>query len=207
MMANFESPGQVSASMQGKPGYSPGDDKLAQVEDGVQKEQGQIMGRLGQVWQRTQERLGMGDNRQPAPSLGEELRHGQQEMLDIGRSLADVAQDLQMLLQQEMMLARVEMQQQLRRSKRAVGWGTVALVFMSLKLGFLAVAGMFALALVLPFWLSALIVAGALFAVEAIAWLVVYRQIRQLNLVPQQTMESVKEDIRWISSQLKSNGQ
>jgi hypothetical protein len=107
-----------------------------QQTDGA--EQGQVTGRLSRVMDEVQaslglivyevrERLGMNDDHQP--TLAEELRRGRQEMLDVGRDLSDISKDLQVLVQQEMQLAKAEMGQQLQLSSRALVWGVTAGVF------------------------------------------------------------------------------
>jgi hypothetical protein len=172
-------------------------------QQGAKEGQEQTPRRLRQVLNGVRTGLGRHDGR--SPTLSEELRGGQQEMLGIGRELADIARDLQVIIQHEAQLARAEVGHQLRLSSRALVWGGIALVFVFLKLGLLSLAGMFALALVLPFWVSALIMAGSLFILEIGAGFIAYRLFRRVRLTPQRAIESVKEDVTWISSQLKSN--
>jgi hypothetical protein len=87
--------------------------------------QGQATGKLGRVVDdvragfglvvyEVRERLGLNDG--PQPTLAEDLRRGQQEMLGVGRDVAEIAQDLRVLAQQEVQLAKVEMGEQLRLS-------------------------------------------------------------------------------------------
>jgi uncharacterized membrane protein YqjE len=161
------------------------------------------------VWERGKatdrlKRLGLNDNQQP--TLAEELRRGQQEMLNIGRDVAEIVKDLGVLAQQEMQLAKAEMGEQLRLSSRALVWGVIAATFGFLKLAFLSLAVMFALALVLPLWAAALATTGLLAILALGAGFIAYRQFRQVRLIPQRTMESVKEDVKWARSQWNSNG-
>jgi hypothetical protein len=170
----------------------------------ARESQRQMVGRLSQTMHRPEGDGGRRNGREP--TIGEELRQGRQEILTIGHDLADLGQDLQKLVQQEMLLARDEMKHQMGLSTRALAWGVIGLIFMSLKLAVLSLAGIFALALFMPVWAAALIVAGVLFIVEIVAGLMAYRRFRQIHLVPQRTIESVKEDLKWISNHLKSNG-
>jgi hypothetical protein len=65
---------------------------------------------------------------------------------------------------------------------------------------------MFALALVLPLWVAALATA-ALFAILAMSTgFIAYGQFRKVRLIPQRTLESVREDVKWVGSQLRLNG-
>jgi uncharacterized membrane protein YqjE len=159
---------------------------------------------FGLVVYEARERLGMNDSRQP--TLAEELRRGQQEVRGISRDVAEIAKDLRVLAQQEMQLAKAEMGEQLRLFSRALVWGMIAATFGFLMLPFLSLAAMFALALVLPLWAAALATVGLLAILALGAGLIAYRQFRQVRLIPQRTMESVKEDVKWARSQWNSNG-
>lgn len=64
--------------------------------------------------------------------------------------------------------------------------------------GVLVAACVLLLALVLPAWAAALIVAGALFVAAGIAVLVARRQIKQGKPMPSPALESAKEDVQVI---------
>lgn len=136
-------------------------------------------------------------------TLAEELRRGQSEARDIGHEIADIASDLQKLIQQEIQLAKTEMSQQARLSASAAAWGVIAGVMGFILLAFACVTVMFALALVLPLWLSALITTGLLTLVAAVAGMLAYQKFKKISFTPERTMESVKEDVEWARSQLK----
>ncbi len=187
-----------------RPGYSTSHQETAPSGNGADGKRGQVLGNVRKVWQRVQDRIGLEDH-QPSSSLNQDLRQGQQEARGIGRDIADIAQDLQKLVQQEVLLAQAELEEQVRRSTRAAAFGILAFIFLLVNFVFLGAAGMFALALVLPLWLSALITAGALLILMAVAGLIALWQLRQIQVVPQQTVESVKENIRWLSDQLRSS--
>jgi uncharacterized membrane protein YqjE len=136
-------------------------------------------------------------------TLGEELQRGQSEARDIGREVADIASDLQKLIQQEIQLAKTEMAEQMRLSTRAITWGAIAGVMGFFMLAFVCVTVMFALAEALPLWVSALITTGILAVLAAVAGIIAYQRFKQVSFMPQRTMESVKEDVEWARSQLK----
>ncbi|AQT76233.1 MULTISPECIES: phage holin family protein [Streptomyces] len=100
------------------------------------------------------------------------------------------------LLREEMHLARAEMTQKGKRFGKGGGlFGGAGL------LGFLAaqaltVTGIAALALVLPLWASALIVAGVLAVVAAVLALAGKKQVADAGApVPARTIDSVKTDL------------
>ncbi|WP_060181106.1 phage holin family protein [Streptomyces sp. IMTB 1903] len=100
------------------------------------------------------------------------------------------------LFREEMHLARAEMTQKGKRFGKGGGlFGGAGL------LGFLAaqaltVTGIAALALVLPLWASALIVAGVLAVVAAVLALAGKKQVADAGApVPARTIDSVKTDL------------
>jgi uncharacterized membrane protein YqjE len=151
-----------------------------------------------------QERFGLGDENQP--TLAEDIRRGRQEAMGVGRDFADIARDIGVLAQQELQLAQAEVAEQMRPLSQALVWGAVAAIFGLFVAAFLLIAVMFALALVFPLWISALITMGISGILAASAGLFAYGQFRRVRLMPQRILQSVKEDVIWLGSQLKSNG-
>ena len=205
-----QSPEQHSGSAIWERGKAPN-----QAQQDGKRRQRQDTGKLNQAIDEVQagisliiyevrERLGMNDG--PQPTLAEDLRHGQQEMLGIGRDLADISKDIRVLAQQEMELAKAEMVQQLQLSSRALIWGVIVGIFGFFKLAFLSLTVMFALALVLPLWAAALATTALLAILAISAGFIAYRQFRRIHLIPHRTLKSVKEDVEWAHSQWNSNG-
>jgi hypothetical protein len=185
------------------------------TQQGDGRRQGQATGRLsrakdevqaglGLIIYEVRERLGMNDG--PQPTLAEDLRRGQQEMLGIGRDLADISKDIRVLAQQEMQRARAEMGQQIQVFSRALALGVIAGIFGFFTLAFLSLAVMFALDLVLPLWAAALATTALLAILAISAGSIAYQQFRRVRLIPQRTLKSVKEDMEWARSQWNSNG-
>jgi hypothetical protein len=67
-----------------------------------------------------------------------------------------------------------------------------------LGLATLVTSAVAALALVLPLWAAALVVGAVLFAAAGIAGLVSKKQLQRTDPVPQQTVDSVKQDINEV---------
>jgi hypothetical protein len=118
----------------------------------------------------------------------------------VGELVREVAQDLTTLVRQEIALAKAETKEEITKAGKAggafggaglAGWITV--VFLSLAL-------MFALGAVMPLGWAALIVAVIWAAVGAGLALYGRSRIRQVNPVPQRTVETVKEDVAWIQN-------
>lgn len=134
--------------------------------------------------------------------LGEDLR---EETRGLGEEAGQIAQDLRNLLRSEVQLAKAETREQIQLAIRSAIWGAVAALCALLTLVFIALTSMFALWVVLPMWLSALIVTAGLFLIAGLAGLMAYARIKQISLVPKRTVDSLKEDVAWAKAQLKSS--
>jgi len=122
----------------------------------------------------------------------------------LGDLFGDLARDMGTLVSQEITLARTELTEKATRVGKDVGMLAAG--------GLVAYAGLLAIIAAIiflmadrgvPLWVSALIV-GAI--VVAIGVLLVRRGIAALrnhDLTPRQTIESIKEDTRWAKEQVR----
>ena len=127
----------------------------------------------------------------------------QTEHRSLGEVVGDLTRHLSELFREEVALAKTE----LKESASKAGKGAVMLAVG----GFIAYAGFLALlaaaiiglASVVPWWLSALIVAVV---VLLAGYLLVQSGINKLkatSLAPEETIESLKEDKEWAKEQVK----
>ena len=123
------------------------------------------------------------------------------EERSVGELLSELTRELSTLFRQEVALAKTEMSHKATKAGKDVGFlavgGAIAYA------GFLAIlAGVvLALGLVLPWWLSALIVGVV---VAAIGYFLIRKgqtALKQLDLTPQETVETLKEDKQWLKEQ------
>lgn len=120
---------------------------------------------------------------------------------------------LSRLPQQIVALAKIEYENAKREAVSAAkkaGIGIagvlVALFFVFFMIEALVIAAIAALALVWPWWLAALTVAGVLLLLAAAAILVGVFLVKRGNPVPEQTLNRVGEDISAISEVRANNG-
>jgi uncharacterized membrane protein YadS len=137
--------------------------------------------------------------------MSEDFREARQEARSLGMAVADITQELRVLLLKEADLAQAEMADSTSAAKRASMYGGFAAIVGVFVLGFLALTLMFALDLVMPLWLAALITAGVLLIIAGIAALIARSQLKDFTLTPQRTLRSMREDMRWASEQIKQN--
>ena len=111
------------------------------------------------------------------------------------------------LVRDELQFARMEMSVKARRFGVGAGlFGTAGVVAMY-GIGVLIATAVLLLALVLPAWLAALIVAVVLFAVAGVLGLLGRGQIRRGSPAsPEQTLNSVKADVQTVTEAVRKRG-
>jgi uncharacterized membrane protein YqjE len=140
--------------------------------------------------------------REAAGKLGA-YSYGAKNDRSISDVLRDIATNIQEIVRSEIQLARVELTEEGRKfavGARALAVGGVVALY---GIGFVLLAALFALELVLPAWAAAIIL-GAVLLVGA--WIAVSAGLSRLKQLkaPVKTMQTVKEDALWIKEQPKS---
>lgn len=109
------------------------------------------------------------------------------------------------LVHQEIELAKAELAEKGKRVGIGAGlFGGAGLVAV-LALGALVAAAIAGLGEVLPIWLGAVVVGVALLAVAGVLGLAGKSEVKQgTPPVPEQAVESTKEDVAWLKTQAKS---
>src|SRR5215210_7234361 len=135
---------------------------------------------------------GAGDNR--------ELRER-----PVGELLRELSQQTTTLVRQELELAKAETAQKGRQAGVGAGLLTGAGVVGLAAFGALTACFVAALATGMATWLAALIVAVIYAAVAGVLALVGRNRVKQASPpAPEQTIETVKEDVQWAKTQARS---
>jgi hypothetical protein len=123
------------------------------------------------------------------------------------RSLGDLfvglTDDMSTLMRQEIQLAKAETMQTVSKALRSTG--------MMVGGGLLAYAGLIVLLIgvaivvgeLMPYWLSTLLVGIVTIVVGAILIQSGRSTIQDLTIVPEKTVESIKEDAEWVKEQVR----
>jgi len=123
----------------------------------------------------------------------------------IGEVARDLTRDLSLLVRQEIDLAKAEMSEKGRTAAPGIGLLGGAGVTALCACGALTAFLILVLALFLPDWLAALIVAAVL---GAVAYVLAQRGKERVQEagkpVPEQTIETVKEDVEWAKTRASS---
>jgi len=118
----------------------------------------------------------------------------------VGSLLGRVTSDLSTLMRQEVELAKVEIKEEATKAGKASGMLAGAGAVGYLVLVFLALALMFALDQVMPIGWAALITAVVLGIIAAVLFVLGRKRFRQVNPKPEQTVETLKEDVQWAKN-------
>ena len=115
--------------------------------------------------------------------------------------VSDVAKDMSTLVRKELELAKIETKEEISRTAKAggmLGAAGGAAYFALLLLSFGIV---FLLDLVMPLWAAFVLMAVVYGVVAGVLFAQGRTRMKQVNPVPEETVESVKEDVRWLKAQ------
>ena len=123
----------------------------------------------------------------------------------IGELMKQLAEETTTLVRQELDLAKAEMREKGKRAAPGFGMWGAAGVLALLALGALTAFFILALDGAMPNWLAALIVALVYGAIAAGLYFMGREKVEEAGPPkPEQTVESVKEDVEWAKTQAKS---
>jgi uncharacterized membrane protein YqjE len=118
----------------------------------------------------------------------------------VGQLLGDATKDLQALARKEIALAKAETKEELEKAVAAGKSFGVAGLMGYLALVMLSFAAAWAVTAIIPTsW--AFFAVGVVFAlVAAVMALRGRRELRKFDAVPEETVETLKEDVEWLKS-------
>jgi uncharacterized membrane protein YqjE len=123
----------------------------------------------------------------------------------IGELLKQLSQETTTLVRQELDLAKAEMAEKGKKAGKGAGMFGGAGVVGFLALGALTAALILALDTGMKAWLAALIVGVVYAAIAGVLALTGKKEVQQATPpIPEQTVESVKEDVEWAKTQTPS---
>lgn len=134
-----------------------------------------------------------------------EVREGRaappHEEPSLGDLLSEVASDVSALVRKELELARVELTEEARKAGKAGGMLAATGLLAHLALLLLAFAAAWGLDEVMPAGLAFLIVGVVVGLVAAGLYEQSRSRLRTLRPAPEQTIETMKEDVQWVRQQ------
>lgn len=140
------------------------------------------------------------NNRFDAPPLDTMNRPEAEPSL--GQLFTELTDDMSTLVRQELELAKAETMQKVSKATRSI--------IMMVAGGLLAYAGLIALVIavaialggLMPYWLSSLIVGLVVIVIGAVLVMSGRSSLATISLVPEKTVETLKQDARWAKEQV-----
>ena len=123
----------------------------------------------------------------------------------LGEVLRRLSDDVSLLVRQEVELAKAELAQKAHGAASGLAWFGGAAAVVVCAAGALTAFLVLVLAVVLPDWAAALIVALALAGTAMVLVVIGKQQLARVRTpVPEQTIETVKEDVEWAKTRAAS---
>src|SRR3954464_1663758 len=123
----------------------------------------------------------------------------------VGELLRQLSQETTTLVRQELDLAKAEMAEKGKQAGVGAGMFGAAGILGLFAMGALTACFIAALDTAMPLWLAALVVAAADAAIAGVLALTGKGRLKQAGPpVPQQTQETVKEDVEWAKTRARS---
>jgi uncharacterized membrane protein YqjE len=123
----------------------------------------------------------------------------------IGELVKDLASETSTLVRQEIDLAKAEMTERGKRAGKGAGMLAGAALVGLLAAGALTACLIAALDLAMATWLAALVVTVVFGAIAAVLAMTGRKQIQEAAPpVPEQAIDSVKEDVQWAKTRTRS---
>ena len=124
-----------------------------------------------------------------------------------GRTMTEVLQDIvaniQEIVRSEFRLAKVEVQEEASKAAHSSIPLLVGVLLSLYALGFILLAVVHGLSLVLDAWLAALIVGFGVLILSMILVSVGRKRFKQVKVVPEKTVDTVKENMQWAKHQIR----
>ena len=121
----------------------------------------------------------------------------------IGELFSELASETGLLIRQEIALAKVELTQKATRVGRNVGYLVLGGAVAYAALLALLAAIIILLANFMPSWVAALVVAVLVGIIAAVLISKALAALKNTDVAPRQTVETLKEDAQWAKQQMK----
>ncbi|HEX5366136.1 MAG TPA: phage holin family protein [Acidimicrobiales bacterium] len=144
-----------------------------------------------------------GLDREPAETAGRPGRPVDVDQASLGELFGTLTSDLGQLVRSELELARVEIREEAAKAGRAAGMLVGGAVAAVVAVILLASAAAWGLAEVIDAGWAFLVVGVVVAAVATGLALSGRRRLQEVRPVPEQTVDTLKEDARWARAQVK----
>lgn len=120
----------------------------------------------------------------------------------LGQLFTELSDDMSTLVRQELELAKAETMQKVSQATRSIIMMVAGGLLAYAGLISLVIAAAIALGALMPYWLSSLIVGLVVIVIGAVLVMSGRSSLANLSLVPEKTVETLKQDARWAKEQV-----
>lgn len=120
----------------------------------------------------------------------------------LGELFSELAGETSLLVRQEVALAQTEITAKISSAARDAGLIAAGGVLVHAGLFAILAAIIIGLAAFIPAWIAALLVGLAVIGVGAMIALPSFNRLKNTDLTPRQTVETLKEDAQWLKNQV-----
>jgi len=117
--------------------------------------------------------------------------------------LQDIAANIQQIIRSEVVLAKVEVKETAQKASKPAAVLAAGTLLGLYGLGFLLLAAVYGLSLVMAPWLAALVVGAVLATVGGILVAKSRTALKQIKPVPTKTVQTVRENVQWAKDRIK----
>jgi uncharacterized membrane protein YqjE len=117
--------------------------------------------------------------------------------------LGNIVDNIQQIIRSEFRLAKAELQEKASRASKPATTLGVGFLLGLYGLGFLLLAAVYALSMVMAAGLAALIVGGVLALVSVALVTSGIKKLKALNPAPERTIQTLEENVQWAKDQIK----
>ena len=129
--------------------------------------------------------------------------HNAQNGRSMTELLQDIIADIQEIVRSEFRLAKAEIQEETAKVARSGIPLIVGLLLGLYALGFILLAAVHALSIVVDAWLAALIVGFGVAVISLILISVGRNRLKGVKVVPEKTIGTMKENVQWAKHQIR----
>jgi uncharacterized membrane protein len=112
----------------------------------------------------------------------------------------DILGNVQDIMRSEVRLAKAEIREEISKAAASIRWLAVGGALGIFAVVFVLWAIVYAVGLLLPMWAASLLVGVCLSAIAGAAVLAGVRRLKTVRAVPKRTVETIKENVEWVSS-------
>jgi uncharacterized membrane protein YqjE len=117
--------------------------------------------------------------------------------------LGNIVDNIQQIIRSEFRLAKAELQEKASRASKPATTLGVGFLLGLYGLGFLLLAAVYALSMVMAAGLAALSVGGVLALVSVALVTSGIKKLKALNPAPERTIQTLEENVQWAKDQIK----